>query len=237
MTIADKLRLIANNVQKVFESGKKAEYDAFWDEYLKDHSGQFMFAGEGWERENCKPPRGTVIQPTYPYMMFAGNRMGDLVTWAEENEITIDFSKARSVNYLFYKSSLGRITHVGEINTTNASSIMYTFQNEQLHTIDHLILKDDGSQTFTQPFGGAYALENITISGVIGQNGFELRHCTKLTVKSLRSVLKALSKDSAIASGKSITLAIVHQAIIESDAECIEYATAAKNAGWTIAYN
>ena len=36
MSIADKLRLIANNVQKVFDGGRKAEYDAFWDSFQKN---------------------------------------------------------------------------------------------------------------------------------------------------------------------------------------------------------
>ena len=33
MSIAEKLTTVAENVPKVYEAGKKAEYDAFWDKY------------------------------------------------------------------------------------------------------------------------------------------------------------------------------------------------------------
>ena len=33
MSIADKLTTIAENEQKVFDAGKQAEYDEFWDSF------------------------------------------------------------------------------------------------------------------------------------------------------------------------------------------------------------
>ena len=56
MTIAEKLQLITRNVQKVFDSGRKAEYDAFWDGYLKNRTNfNCAFAGHGWNSDNLKP--------------------------------------------------------------------------------------------------------------------------------------------------------------------------------------
>ena len=39
MSIAEKLELIAENEQKVFDAGKKSEYDEFWDNYQKKSDG------------------------------------------------------------------------------------------------------------------------------------------------------------------------------------------------------
>ena len=33
MSIAEKLVTVAENEQKVYDAGKQAEYDAFWDNY------------------------------------------------------------------------------------------------------------------------------------------------------------------------------------------------------------
>ena len=78
-------------------------------------------------------------------------------------------------------------------------------------------------------------LENIVFEGTIGQN-FWFNMCTKLTVASLLSILTALTKDSAKASGKTVTLATAHKAKIEADTACTAQLNAAIAAGWTVAY-
>ena len=72
-----------------------------------------------------------------------------------------------------------------------------------LHTIDKLILAQDGSQTFTSTFSTMIALENIEIEGTIGKNGFSLSQSQKLSKKSLISVVEHLSTTT---SGLSVSL-------------------------------
>lgn len=183
----------AGKVDEVYEAGKKSEYDRFWDDHLrKTKSGAFAYAGSGWDDESFTPPRGTVLQPTYAWYMFASSGITDFVALCEERELTVDFSKSTTLTYTFYSGYGTNITRVGVIDTTGCTDIMSTFYGQsKLHTIVKIILRADGSQKFSSPFNGCSALVNLTIEGVIGQNGFNVSPCTKLTHDSLMSILNA----------------------------------------------
>ena len=64
MSIADKLTAIAENEQKVFDAGEKAEYDKFWDAFQKNgeakcSTNHFRY---GWNAE-CFNPKYPIIIP------------------------------------------------------------------------------------------------------------------------------------------------------------------------------
>ena len=60
MSVADKLQTIAENSPKVYEAGRKSQYDEFWDKYLefakKNEFGARLFAGRGWDDNTFNPP-------------------------------------------------------------------------------------------------------------------------------------------------------------------------------------
>lgn len=180
----------AGKVDEVYEAGKKSEYDRFWEDHLsKTEKGDFAYCGGGWDDETFNPPYGTVIQPTNARYMFAHSHITDLVALCEKKRITLDFSKSTTTHYLFYESN---ITRLGVIDTRGTTTVSYPFYGQsKLHTIVKIILKDDGSQKFNPPFSGCSSLENMEIEGVIGQNGFDVSPCTKLTHDSLMSILNA----------------------------------------------
>ena len=214
-----------------YYSGKQAEYDEFWDNFsISTHSGIYMFAGGGWNDKTFKPPIGTVIKPWYPYMMFGGTGITDLPKICKERNITIDLSNATTLQYMFYNGSSSKIAHVGEIDTTNVAKLQYVFSGVQrLHTIDNLILREDGSQEFITAIENCPALENITITGKIGQNGFNVSKSTKLTHDSLMSIINALYDYSGTTTTRTVTLGTVNKNnLIES-----EIAKATQK-GWTV---
>ena len=58
MSIAEKLTEIAENVPKVYEAGKQAEYDRFWDSLQNSGNRthyQYGFAGIGWNPTTLNP--------------------------------------------------------------------------------------------------------------------------------------------------------------------------------------
>ena len=58
MSIAEKLEIVAENQQKVYEAGQQAMYDAFWDDFQKNGNRTnywYGFAGVGWTAETLKP--------------------------------------------------------------------------------------------------------------------------------------------------------------------------------------
>lgn len=222
MTISEKLTQIAENEQKVFdagyekgkaegyqngydegnaegikegiEEGKQAEYDAFWDNYQTNGTRiVYDCAFAGWSYDTFRPKYD--IKPTSAYMLF---RTFDTSGWhgdidmsehLKECGVVLDTSQCTNFQYMCMNSF---ITHLGIIDTRSATTLYEVFSCNRLHTVDKLILKDDGSQTFSRTFHATVALENIVIEGVIGK-AIDFSPCKKLTRASIESIVAALS--------------------------------------------
>lgn len=236
MTIAEKLTKIAQNEQLVYTAGQANGLTGFWEAFQSGGNRTNYDRGfAGWTADMTaflKPKYD--MHPTNAYMMFGANKaVGDLVTLFGNCGITLDFSNCTSLTYLLHGSS---VTHIGVVNTCGASGLSSMLASANaLVTVDKVILKADGSQTFDSSSFSATNLENIAFEGMIGNNVW-FRSCSKLTVASLLSILTALTKDSAKASGKTVTLATAHKAKIEADAACTAQLNAAIAAGWTVTY-
>ena len=224
----------ADGITEGIEEGKDAEYNRFWDDALKAAAvGDFAFAGPFWTDKAFDPPRGTVIQPKRAVYMFANAYITDLVTLCEEKEITIDFSKSTSLMYTFYGAYGAKFTRIGVVNTTGINTLYGTFYSQsKLHTIVKIILKEDGSQAFNTPFNGCSALENLEIEGTIGQNGFNVSPCTKLSRASITSIVNALSSTT---SGLTVTISKTAKEAAFTDAEWADLIATKSN--WTISLN
>lgn len=216
----------AGKVGEVYEAGKKSEYDRYWENLLSNTiGGAFAYAGSGWTDETFNPPRGTVIQPTYAYFMFSGTSITDLAALCEEREVTLDMSKTTTLNYTFAAYPYAHLTKIGEISTLSSSAMPSTFQNQsRLHTIEKIILKEDGSQSFNLTFSGCSALENVEFEGTIGK-AMDLHWSTKLTHDSLMSIINHL-KDGA---SNTLTLGATNLAKLTDAEKAI-----ATQKGWTL---
>ena len=212
MSIAEKLTTVAENVPKVYASGKtagiaigkQAEYDTFWDSYQSAAKNQYrtypaQFAGMGWDLNTFKPKYD--IKPTNAYLLFYNNYVfGDLVEILNGLGISLDTSRITSAQYMFW---LARFSRIGEIDLrnaqANAGATTQTFSTANLITIDKLIVKD--SNIFaSNMFSGASSLANITIEGVVGDSiSFK---DSPLTKASITSIINALS---STATGKTAT--------------------------------
>ena len=238
MTIAEKLQLIARNVQKVFDGGRKAEHDEFWDVFqnygeMTDYRNAFAF--KKWNDVNFKPKYDIKISGDGTGAnMFLNSLVTNLVEDLNSLGRKFDTSGLTKENSTFYCAYT--MTHIPRIDFSNASELISTFGYcTNLEEIVEIILNSDGTTTFNdRVFYQCAKLKEVRFSGKIGQSGLTFKDCKQLSVESLRSILKALSSNG---SGKSITLSTSHRAKIEADAECTAYASAATNAGWTIAYD
>lgn len=219
-------------VDAVFEAGKKSEYDAFWDAYQSNgtrthyHSA---FAGVGWTQTNFKPKY--TVRPSEARNMFLQNTaITDLTLTGK-----LDFSEVTRISDFIAWSS---VTKVPAINLSKVDQSPSAFENaSKLVTVENLILPSTPFPVnISAMFYKSAALENITITGTIQNTGFDLHWSTKLTIESLTSILTALSKDSSVASGKSITFPTAAQAKIQADTTAKGQYDAAISAGWTIAF-
>lgn len=231
MNISEKLTTIAENQQKVFDAGVKSEYDRFWDNYQKNGEpmSYAMAFGSKWDDITFKP-KYPIIATGNGNSMFFGNSITNLKAKLEECNVYLDTSEVTTFSDTFAYS---KMTHIPEISTISASKVASPFGYAQsLHTIDKLILKDDGSQTFGAMFSSCTALENIVIEGKIGQNGFDVHWSTKLTHDSLMSIINALKDYSGTGTTHTVTLGSANLSADKlSDAE----KAIATQKGWTLA--
>lgn len=194
-----------------FELGKKAQYDEFWDTYQrngkrKNYSNAFKY----WRPQNFYPKYD--IRPTESMSEIFSNfgaqeiiEQFDLEARLQECGVVLDCSKTTNLNSLFWSSS---ITRVGTIDTRNVSSMSTVFSScSYLKTIEKVILKNDGSQTFSSTFSYCALLENLTIEGLIGKNGFDMKNSPRLTHESLMSIINAL-QDKTGTSGTTWTITL-----------------------------
>lgn len=206
MSMAEKITTIAENIPKVFEAGYnkgKSEgggdnyYDTFWDayqDYGNRRSYTYAFAKQGWNNETFNPKYPIIAVGDASYM-FDGCTLTDFDF--VENGISLDTSGAASLTYAF-RNCKG-IYRIGEIDCSGCKDVNRLFYSCKMPNIDNLIVHEN--LTYSNTFDYA-TIENITISGVIGKNGFKLTSST-LTKASVISIINALSSTT---DGLSITL-------------------------------
>ena len=188
---------------KGYEEGKKAEYDAFWDAFQNyGNRNRYDYAFFQWGGEVAHPK----------YKVVPTNAMSLSQTFGESKLKKVeaayfDFRNKpigtynQQSNYYTFNAcrQLEEIEDIGMCDTFHYYS---TFANcWKLHTISVMRVAED--TIFSTPFKGSPKLKNITIDGVIGQNGFDVSECKELSTDSIRSIISHLSDT---ASGKTLTL-------------------------------
>ena len=205
MSISEKLVTIAQNEQKVYDAGKKSQYDEFWDNF--QYNGRRTKNGDGfcsfenshvyWNETNFKPKYD--LKPVGGNdSMFRCMRVPDFPELFENLGIKLDLSQVTTFNDAFYYT---KTDHLGILDLSSCSSMNYVFYGCSVKTIDKLILRSSGVSV-NCAFQNASYLENITIEGKIINNGFNFRWSPRLTQDSLISIINALSSDT---SGLTIT--------------------------------
>lgn len=181
------------------DTGGKGYYDEFWDKYQENGTRvnyQYAFYGTGWDDVTFNPkhsfPEGVKVTNT-----FAQSNIRNFKGILERNGIYLNLrAQTQGLASLFASS---KVEHIGriiypDIVPTVQSMLSYC---TELHTIDELHLSEDGSTVLTDIFrGGGQSLVNITITGVIGQNGFNLQYSTNLSKASITNIIEHLSVDT-----------------------------------------
>ena len=82
MTVAEKLTRAKADYDEVYEAGKKAEYDRFWDAYQENGQPKqyfYAFAGIGWTDETFKPKHDIIFNQASNLNAFQYCAVTDLV--------------------------------------------------------------------------------------------------------------------------------------------------------------
>jgi hypothetical protein len=177
MSIAEKLNTILNNQEAVYDAGKQAECDSFWD-IFQDNGNRTVYTNAfsygGWTDK--------IYNPKHPFYPTSCNNMFGNALYLTDTKVDIDLTNPKGTQ----KFSL----------FTNAS---------KLKTIKKLIVNETNNfiPTGASPmFLGCTALENIEFEGVIGTN-ISFADSTKLSKTSIENIINHLSETST---GKALTL-------------------------------
>lgn len=229
MDIAETLKEIHDNVLEVYKAGKKAQEQEFWDGYMKsEYTMDNMFAGRGWNVDNFKP-----VKKMYPWSasgMFQGfdglpsYEAMDMVEHLKKYGVTLDFSRCVSMQNCFGSANISRL---GVIDIRMAKTTYYgIFASKYLKTVDELIV--DENVKYSSLFNNATALENLTITGTIGQNGFSVAQSTKLSRASIISIINALSDTTT-----ALTVTLSKTAVDKAFETSPQASDGSQSAEWT----
>lgn len=222
--VVDNERIAAN------QAGEKAQYDRFWDAFQQNGERTAYNSAFGcqWTPEIWKPKYP--IRPTNIYMMFFSNTsehliIPDFVEFCEENNIVFDLSNASGTGT--YALAALHTNHFGILDfsckdTSKTISIPHLFYSHGyeggVKIIDEFI-SSERTIYFQNTFQNATYLEELNMSGVIATNDFNVQWCTKLTRKSLLSIIEALQNKTTDTSGTTwlVTLGATNIAKLSND--------------------
>lgn len=204
MSIAEKLTQIAENEQKVYDAGKKAEYDAFWDSYQENGERdecRGMFSGKGWN-ENSINPKYDIYVAEGTYMFYRSGFVGSLKEHLTKIGKTIDFSNCKSFTGIFqYAQQLTEIPYVDMSGIPSSQTISLLCGS--CFKLVNAEIKFSPLCSYSGCFNNCVDLENLTAYGEIGGNGLNFQWSTKLSKASITSIINALSSTT---SGLTVTL-------------------------------
>jgi hypothetical protein len=229
MSIAEKLQTIAENERRVYEAGKKSEYDRFWDTAQVNGSRtncMNLFSGGAWTPQTLRPKHKlTPIQAMNMFYLcgyYSGQDTIDFRTIADK----FDFSKVTNANSLFFGAAIDFIT----ADLSSATNLTYAFDGSYGSKISTLTLKITPATTaLNYAFRGQGKLTSLTFTedSEIACNGLDLSSCNNLTHESLISVINALQTKT---SGTwSVTLGATNLAKLTDAEKAI-----ATQKGWTL---
>lgn len=227
MNIAEKLVTIAENEQKVFDAGKKAEYDEFWDAFQDNgelRNYQEAFAYNRWNERNFKPKYNLVVKECAK-MFYYNKTLPNIKTALENCGVVLDTSEATTLANMFYRAVSAEIPTIDLSSATDTARMFYS---EDIITIEKVIFSAN-TAIATNIFNSATGLKNIVIGGEICSN-ISFSACTKLTHDSLMSIINHLKDFSGTTTTRALTLGSTNLAKLTDAEKAI-----ATQKGWSLA--
>ena len=207
MSIADKLLTIAENARKLFDAGKKSEYDKFWDSYQMNGKRTYYDAAFG--SMNSAYSEGGKIwtdDTFYPKYDIIAKNVSNMfcrseITNIKQRLIECGISWIDNATSLYYAFSHAKTSHIPDLSNTAKTNIQNAFrENENLVCIDGIRIAENC--TVTSAFNNCHNLEHVIFYGTIG-NSLSLNVSPKLDKASITSAINILS---TTISGKTLTL-------------------------------
>lgn len=196
MSIADKLTTIAENEEKVFNAGKEAEYDAFWDAFQDNGKRTYYnygISGSGWNDDTFKPKYDLV--PTEAYSMFHAASISNLIDILSKQGVKLDTSKATTLqNFITGNAVIKKVPKIDASGVTSATGCAGMFNScMALEEVEEFIFKESITNYLSLAHWCTH-LVKFKASGVIsGSISFDR---SPLNKESITSIINALSSSA-----------------------------------------
>ena len=192
--IATKLTTIAENQQKVYDAGKQAEYDAFWDSYQAYASRtDYSYAFYNWKDE--------VFKPKYSFVKTQTCRFGYAFYGATIQDLSQHFFKSAAFQSAFMNSAVTKIGGIyAALNTSSLNNAFYGCTLlEEIGEISCI-----SNTTFTGAFSGCFKLTKIIFAqgSKIGRS-IKFANSSKLSADSVDSIFNCLT--TPVATNQTLT--------------------------------
>lgn len=256
MNVADKLKHVAENMQKVYDAGKAAggytdgydagrkfEHDRFWDTFQqygnRTHYGNRLdpagyLQRQFWSMDNFFPKYDiTPIDMTGMFYYWTKDQQPNVTDWdlaqrLKDCGVVLDTSGLTDItNILAYTD----FTHIPFLDFSNATVCGATGPMEysySLVTIDGIRMVE--TTPINRYFVRCAALENVTFEGTIGQNGLNVSWSINLSHDSLMSIINCLKDYSGSGTTHTVTLGATNLAKLTTAEKAV-----ATQKGWTLA--
>ena len=240
MSIENKLTTVAENQEKVFDAGKKSEYENFWYHFTMGGTRQNYSNAFGTQSGNSAY-WGDIFYPKYDMKptqvedMFRNFRCSDsskqidLESRLNEMGVVLDFSKCFNFKEAFAYCTGIETLPVIDMSNASATNTNYVFDSSTIKTIRKIILGTKSKSQYL--FLRADGLENVEFEGEILSSMY-FNSANNLTHDSLMNIINALKDYSEDTSGTvyTITLGSTNKAKLTDDE--LNMIT---NKGWTYA--
>ena len=226
MSIAEKLNVIAENEQKVYDAGYSQSESDFYD-IIQDGGNRtdYRHGFMGWQSEFLRPKHKVVATGDKRYM-FAYNKQLKIV-----EKDYFDLSKCdRSWGNSYVFDGCESLEEVQDIGL-QATGYYGTYRGCKNLRIIETHRTGSYGDPYTLTFYGCESLEEIrNIEGEISKNGFDISASNKVTHDTLMRIINALKDYSTSGTTYNITFGTDNLAKLSDTEKAI-----ATQKGWTLA--
>lgn len=218
----------ATGLQDGAENGRQEAYDSFWDGVQangtrKDYEQAFKL----WDCEQIHPKHKVAPKGTRTIQMFYQNTSLKRIEakYFDFSNCSTSQTGETSGNYYVFSgcTALEEIEDVGMLAGYYSSTYRSCYKLKRI-----AVMRSVADTKYNNALIFCWALEDLTIEGVIGQNGFNVSDCP-LTHDSLMSIINALQENPTIAK-PVVTLGATNLAKLTDAEKAI-----ATQKGWTLA--
>lgn len=168
MTVAEKLIKIDENMQKVFEAGRQAEYDAFWDALQANGTREnYEYAFSRWEAEYVRPKRKVVPTSRSIYMFSHNSQLKKVESqYFDLSKGSCGFGLTEG-HYRTFENCIS----LEEVEDIGMKAGYYYATWQRCHALKKIsVVRASEESVFNDPFIRCDALEEIRFEGTIANN-------------------------------------------------------------------